>query len=121
MYGSILRIVTLRPRLSSSAPIEAEARPLPSDDTTPPVTKMNLVRFAVVRHRHLLSRSRPPRMMAAAPAPGRAGVSTSIPTAAVSATLMRNPHSSARNCSSFSACSSGVGARRAKVSRKSRR
>ena len=46
MYGSILRMVTFRPRLSSSAPIEAEASPLPSDDTTPPVTKMNLVRFA---------------------------------------------------------------------------
>jgi hypothetical protein len=25
---------------SSSAPIDAAARPLPSDDTTPPVTKM---------------------------------------------------------------------------------
>ena len=45
MYGSILRIDTLRPRLSSSAPIDAEASPLPSDDTTPPVTKMNLVRL----------------------------------------------------------------------------
>src|SRR5439155_15943607 len=28
------------PRASSSAPIEAAARPLPRDDTTPPVTKM---------------------------------------------------------------------------------
>jgi hypothetical protein len=26
-----------------SAPIDAEASPLPNDDTTPPVTKMNLV------------------------------------------------------------------------------
>src|SRR5690348_5388938 len=43
MYGSILRIVTFNPRLSISAPIEAEASPLPSDDTTPPVTNINLV------------------------------------------------------------------------------
>src|SRR5689334_718802 len=43
MYGSILSIVTLRPRLSSSAPIDAAASPLPRDETTPPVTKINLV------------------------------------------------------------------------------
>src|SRR5881275_938254 len=43
MYGSILSSVTCRPRASSSAPSEADARPLPSDETTPPVTKMNLV------------------------------------------------------------------------------
>src|SRR5215203_1276365 len=43
MYGSILSIVTFRPRLSRSAPRDADASPLPSDDTTPPVTKMNLV------------------------------------------------------------------------------
>src|SRR5512143_3504964 len=36
---------TFSPRLSSRAPIEADASPLPSDETTPPVTKMNLVRF----------------------------------------------------------------------------
>src|SRR4051812_33560019 len=36
-------MVTRSPRFSSSAPIDADARPLPSDDTTPPVTKMNLV------------------------------------------------------------------------------
>src|SRR6185437_9164544 len=29
-----------RPRLSSSAPIEAAAKPLPKEETTPPVTKM---------------------------------------------------------------------------------
>src|SRR5262245_36964578 len=40
MYGSIFCKVTRKPRASSSAPIEAAARPLPSDDTTPPVTKM---------------------------------------------------------------------------------
>ena len=43
MYGSSFWIVTLRPRFSSSAPIDADASPLPSDETTPPVTKMNLV------------------------------------------------------------------------------
>src|SRR5262245_11911322 len=43
MYGSILTMVTLRLRLSNNAPIEADARPLPSDDTTPPVTNMNFV------------------------------------------------------------------------------
>src|SRR3972149_7261432 len=31
------------PLLSRSAPMDAEAMPFPSDDTTPPVTKMNLV------------------------------------------------------------------------------
>src|SRR5207253_3649500 len=40
MYGSIFCSVTRKPRDSSSAPIEAAARPLPRDDTTPPVTKM---------------------------------------------------------------------------------
>ena len=43
MYGSIFKIVTLRPRLSNSAPMEAAASPLPKDDTTPPVTKIYLV------------------------------------------------------------------------------
>src|SRR5580704_8392154 len=32
--------LTLMPRASSRQPIEAAARPLPSEDTTPPVTKM---------------------------------------------------------------------------------
>src|SRR5437870_2638800 len=40
MYGSIFCSVTRRPRASRSDPIEAAARPLPNDDTTPPVTKM---------------------------------------------------------------------------------
>src|SRR5918993_2309751 len=35
-------MVTLSPRASSSAPIDAAASPLPRDDTTPPVTKMYL-------------------------------------------------------------------------------
>src|SRR4029453_7469323 len=40
MYGSIFCSVTRKPRASSNAPIEAAAKPLPRDDTTPPVTKM---------------------------------------------------------------------------------
>src|SRR5690242_7639036 len=40
IYGSIFCSVTRKPRASSSAPIEAAARPFPRDDTTPPVTKM---------------------------------------------------------------------------------
>src|SRR5438477_3218237 len=40
MYGSIFCSVTRKPRASSSEPMEADANPLPSDDTTPPVTKM---------------------------------------------------------------------------------
>jgi hypothetical protein len=35
--------VTLRPRDSKIAAREAEAIPLPREDTTPPVTKTNLV------------------------------------------------------------------------------
>src|SRR5689334_12478858 len=33
-------MLTFRPRLSSRQPMEAAARPLPREDTTPPVTKM---------------------------------------------------------------------------------
>src|ERR671937_634109 len=43
MYGSIFWRVTRKPRASRSDPIQAEASPLPSDDTTPPVTKMYFV------------------------------------------------------------------------------
>jgi hypothetical protein len=42
MYGSSLRKVILSPRLSSRLPIDADASPLPNEDTTPPVTKMYL-------------------------------------------------------------------------------
>src|SRR5215475_658924 len=38
--------LTLSPRLSSRHPIEAAARPLPKEDTTPPVTKMYLADIA---------------------------------------------------------------------------
>src|SRR5215208_7188659 len=41
-YGSNFWHVTFNPRLSSRQPMEAAAIPLPSDDTTPPVTKINL-------------------------------------------------------------------------------
>src|SRR5690242_16384335 len=39
-YGSNFIRLTVIPRLSSKHPIEAAASPLPSEDTTPPVTKM---------------------------------------------------------------------------------
>src|SRR5271156_4303785 len=39
-YGAIFWSVARRPRDSSRQPMEAAARPLPSEDTTPPVTKM---------------------------------------------------------------------------------
>src|SRR5512137_496883 len=48
MYGSSLTIATLRPRASRIAPSEAAAMPLPSEETTPPVTQMNLVIGATV-------------------------------------------------------------------------
>src|ERR1043166_6913707 len=47
MYGSSFMFATLRPRFSISAPIDAETMPLPSDDTTPPVTNTNLVCCAI--------------------------------------------------------------------------
>ncbi len=43
--GLIYQQVILRPRASSNEPMDAAASPFPSDDTTPPVTKMNFVRF----------------------------------------------------------------------------
>src|ERR1051326_2554675 len=39
-YGSNFCRLTLSPRLSSRHPSDAAASPLPSDDTTPPVTKI---------------------------------------------------------------------------------
>src|SRR5580658_10500762 len=41
-YGSNFWQVMVRPRLSSRHPMEAAAMPLPREETTPPVTKMNL-------------------------------------------------------------------------------
>src|SRR5512138_715748 len=43
MYGSSFCRVTRSPRASSNAPSDADASPLPIDETTPPVTKINLV------------------------------------------------------------------------------
>src|SRR5215510_8782144 len=43
IYGSSFCIRTFSPRPSSNMPIEALVSPLPSELTTPPVTKMNLV------------------------------------------------------------------------------
>ena len=43
MYGSSLTMLTFNPRASSMAPNEADAIPLHSDETTPPVTKTNRV------------------------------------------------------------------------------
>src|SRR6476620_5691311 len=41
MYGSSFIIVTRRPRASRIAASDAAAMPFPSEDTTPPVTKMS--------------------------------------------------------------------------------
>src|SRR5690625_7361661 len=54
MYGSSFIMVTLRPRASRIAAREAEAIPLPKEETTPPVTNMyrvmdNLVQYESVR------------------------------------------------------------------------
>ena len=43
MYGSNFWSATDRPRATSRRPIEAAAMPLPSEETTPPVTKMKRV------------------------------------------------------------------------------
>jgi hypothetical protein len=42
-------MVTLRPRLDSSAPSELAVRPLPREDTTPPVTKTYFVGWELCR------------------------------------------------------------------------
>src|SRR3954447_25451785 len=43
MYGSSFCSWTVSPRATSRRPIDAAAMPLPSEDTTPPVTKMKRV------------------------------------------------------------------------------
>src|SRR5688572_26346277 len=43
MYGSNFISVTEKPRASRMAPTEEAATPLPREETTPPVMKMNLV------------------------------------------------------------------------------
>src|ERR1700710_2922846 len=42
-------MVTRSPRLESSAPSEEAVSPLPSEDTTPPVTKTNFVGWELCR------------------------------------------------------------------------
>src|SRR5918998_4076883 len=48
-YGSSFCMVTRRPRLESRAPSELAVSPLPSEDTTPPVTKTNFVGWELCR------------------------------------------------------------------------
>src|SRR5690606_35486913 len=43
-YGSSFMWVTVNPRASINAPMDAAARPLPIEETTPPVTITYLVR-----------------------------------------------------------------------------
>src|SRR3954469_9090528 len=45
MYGSNFWTCTLRPRDLSSRPSDAAVMPLPSDETTPPVTKTNFATY----------------------------------------------------------------------------
>src|SRR4051794_9099532 len=52
-YGSNFCSVTFRPRLSSRQPIDAAAIPLPSEETTPPVTKIYLAMSFRVLHGRL--------------------------------------------------------------------
>src|SRR4051812_50204236 len=61
-------MVTRRPLLESSAPRELAVRPLPSDDTTPPVTKTNFVGWELGR--------RGPRSRGSASRPTDAHVNT---------------------------------------------
>src|SRR6478752_804722 len=76
MYGSSFIIVTRRPRASRIAASDAAVIPLPSEDTTPPVTKIRGVTgllgvmAAAARWKAPFYRSR--RRGAAAP-PGRRG------------------------------------------------
>src|SRR5579871_4465034 len=51
-YGSNFWQVTVNPRLSSRQPIDAAAMPFPNDETTPPVTNINLaIRFHPLHER----------------------------------------------------------------------
>src|SRR5689334_5121438 len=48
-YGSHFCRVTLKPRLSRRQPMEEAATPLPSEETTPPVTNIYFGAIRVVR------------------------------------------------------------------------
>src|SRR3954470_14405820 len=69
MYGSSFMCVTAKPRASINAPIDAEVRPFPIEETTPSVTRTNLVRrftggisekFGTTPFRFVHSKVRPP-------------------------------------------------------------
>src|SRR5437588_6684177 len=49
-YGSHFCRVTLKPRLSRRQPIEEAATPFPSEETTPPVTKIYFGAIRVARN-----------------------------------------------------------------------
>ena len=62
MYGSSLRLVTRTPRDARIAASDAAAMPFPSEETTPPVTKTNLVMASQVPEIRILPEpSAPPR------------------------------------------------------------
>src|SRR3954453_6980006 len=88
MYGSSLMRVTLRPRDSRIAAREAEAIPLPREDTAPPVTKTNLV-MSIGR---LLSREVVKRDYKEGPTPARPqGHSARRGCCAATSVLQRQP------------------------------
>src|ERR1043165_4102433 len=60
MWGSSLRNVIFNPRLSSRLPIEAEASPFPKEETTPPVTKINLLIVAPILSDRIILTRMPP-------------------------------------------------------------
>src|SRR3954453_1414154 len=62
-YGSSFCMVTRRPRDFSRRPSEEAVRPLPSEEATPPVTKMCFV----TGDHHIVRRRRDPRMVSAYP------------------------------------------------------
>src|SRR5690625_7775195 len=59
MYGSSFIMVTLRPRASRIAAREAEAIPLPKEETTPPVTNMYRVMYNLVQYESVRQINRP--------------------------------------------------------------
>ena len=81
-------------------------QPLPSDDTTPPVTKMYFGLAHAVFHRGL--RSGKEAIINCRTRSRSSGVSTPAATCGVSTTRMRMPWARARSCSSDSSSSSGA-------------
>ena len=108
MYGSNFSIETRSPRSTSSRPSDAAAMPLPSDETTPPVTKMYLVDLGASRGLH---RSHPVVNAVQSRFARSRSSSVSIPGrtgSPISATPIGTPAASGRNCSSRSICSSAL-------------